>query len=362
MNKGIKVVIAGGGTGGHLFPGVAIAEEFIESHQAEILFVGVDGDLEKKILIGGGFRFAAISAGGVIGTSPHKKLVALWKQLRGITASLKILREFSPAIVLGMGGYASVPCIIAAKLLAIPTAVAEQNSIPGVANRLLGRVVKKVFISMAMSQKYFPPNKVLLTGNPIRKGFLTKITSLKEKRHALVLVCGGSQGARAINEAMMAGAQYLKQSEVEIIHQCGQSGDIAALQGAYAKAQIKAQVVPFIDDMPGALCKADLVISRAGATTIAELLVAGKPAILVPFPFAASDHQRHNAMNLADCGAAMVVEERELQRDGSALALKIKGLLAEKDKRELMAHNARALGKPSATADVVAECIKLARR
>lgn len=361
----LNIIIAGGGTGGHLFPGVAIADEFISRGNTEVLFIGVDGNLEKRVLQQGGYRFAAIDVAGVAGKSPLKTIKALYRQIKAVFAVLSIMKGFPPVFVLGLGGYASVPALIAAKIKGKATAIAEQNSLPGIANRLLAMFVDRVFISIASSAKYFPKDKVCFTGNPVRKGFLA--TALQERgedkaERLTLLVCGGSQGARAINNTLLAVIPDLasERDKIAIIHQCGYHANREALQQAYSDAGIQARVETFIDDMATAMRVADFVISRAGATTIAELTALGKPALLIPFPFAANNHQLLNARCLASASAALLLEESDL--NAATLARLLKEIINDREKLAAMSQKAKALGKPQAAQAVVNEALRMCGR
>jgi len=357
--KGLKVIIAGGGTGGHIFPGVAIAEEFIKKEAASILFVGTGKKLEKDILGGLGFNYCAIRVAGFKGKGLLQVLTALGKLPVSMWESYRIIRNFRPHLVIGVGGYASGPVVFIAYLLGIKTAVAEQNALPGLANRILGKFADRVFLTYGQTKKWFPAATTFVTGNPVRADFLPGSSGEVEKGNSFtILVFGGSQGAHAINRAVLAALPDLCAGKLNmrIIHQTGQD-DLTYVNGVYRTYGIEAEVLPFITDMAAAYRAADLVICRAGATSLAEITVLGKAAILIPFPFAVDDHQTKNAIELVRAGAAMMIEEKKLA--GEEMAETIKLLYHHRDVLRDMEIKSAALGNIRAAAGIVDNCLTL---
>lgn len=357
---GLGMVIAGGGTGGHLFPGIAVAEEFLRRDPGNrVLFIGTERGLERRVLRPLGFPLRTIPAEGVKGRGALRAAVALAKVPAGLTASFRILREFAPAIVLGVGGYASGPAVLAARLRGTATAIAEQNALPGLTNRILGRFADRIFLSFAASGRWFPADRTLVTGNPIRAAFLAeKPPAVQNDELFTVLIFGGSQGAHAINQCVseaLGGLGPLK-DRIRFIHQTGEK-ERGEVEAAYRRGGFTAEVTPFIVDMAAAYRAADLLICRAGATSIAEITAAGKAAILVPFPFAAGDHQRANAEILAGAGAAELIRETDLS--GERLAAAIARFAREPETIRRMEAAAASLGNRRAAQEIVDACLAL---
>ncbi len=316
----MRVIIAGGGTGGHLYPGIALAREFLRERGNEVLFVGTERGIEAKVLPREGLPVRFITVGKLKGM----KLLSMAKTMITLPLSLLqswgLLREVRPDVVIGVGGYSSGPVGMAAYGLRIPLIVVEPNSYAGLANRNLGRLASKVILCFPGSgaQGFFPPGKTTTLGPLVREGI-----ELGDRRKALedfglergmftVLVMGGSGGAHAINMAMKRAALHVKDlPNLQILHQTGEK-DAAEIGAGYKEYGIKAVVLPYIHDMAGAYAAADLVIARSGATTVAELAVCGKRAVLVPFPYAADNHQQYNALMLAARQAAEVVQQKDL--------------------------------------------------
>jgi UDP-N-acetylglucosamine--N-acetylmuramyl-(pentapeptide) pyrophosphoryl-undecaprenol N-acetylglucosamine transferase len=360
--RGLGMIIAGGGTGGHLFPGIAVAEELLGRNPAHrVLFIGTERGLEKKVLGGLGLPLKTIRVEGIKGKRPFQTVAALAKIPEGLIASRRILREFHPDIVVGVGGYASGPAVLAAFFMGVKTAIAEQNAFPGLTNRILGRFADRIFLTFPGSQRWFPEKRTRVTGNPIRAAFFVK-KPREEKRDPCftILVFGGSQGAHAINRIVggaLDGLRHLK-DRLRFIHQAGET-DLEMTAAAYRENGFVAEVSPFIVDMAAAYHKADLLICRAGATSIAEITAGGKASILIPFPFAVNDHQSQNAEVLARNGAAEVIAEKDLS--GARLAGVIEQLHRNPDTVRKMEAAAAALGKPHAAREIVDSCLKLAR-
>lgn len=357
----MKLIIAGGGTGGHLFPGIAVAEEFTKRDPGNaVLFIGTERGLEKKVLGQLGFALRTIPVEGIKGKSAGRVLGALLKIPRALVVSARCIRAYRPDIVLGVGGYASGPAVLAARCLGIGTAITEQNALPGITNRILGRVADRVFVSFAESARWFPPAKVQVTGNPIRSSFVPLAGERKESRDTFtLLVFGGSQGAQAVNRAVLDALPHLEELRglLRIIHQTGEQ-DCPAVSEAYRAAGVPAEVLPFIMDMAGAFARADAIVCRAGATSIAEITASGKASILIPYPFAVADHQTKNAEILAEAGAALLIPQKDL--DGRRLAETVLGLCRDPERLRTMEKNAGALGHPRAAAVLVDACLALA--
>ncbi len=356
----MKVVITGGGTGGHLFPGIAVADEIVRRHPgAEVLFIGSGRQLDLTALSPRNYQTAAIPCQGLKGMTWGRKLVTLCQLPLSVVAAIRLLRRFRPELVFGVGGYVTGPVVLAAKLLRIKTCIHEQNSVPGLANRWLAKIADRVFLSIPGSESYFPAGKWTLSGNPVRRELLTLAEQTREKPtgSALVLlVLGGSQGAHRLNR--LASAAVIEKRAtlppgLRIIHQTGVK-DEALVRAAYEQAGIKAEVAAFFHDMGRVYAQADLVVSRAGATTLAELAVLGKPSILVPFPYAADDHQRKNAQFLVASGAARMYAESELSPE--LLAAALAELLPYQALRQEMGWAARRQATPRAVETIVDNC------
>jgi UDP-N-acetylglucosamine--N-acetylmuramyl-(pentapeptide) pyrophosphoryl-undecaprenol N-acetylglucosamine transferase len=352
------MVIAGGGTGGHLFPGIAVADDFMaRSKDAEVMFIGIEKGLEARVVPKVGYPIKFIKAEGVLGKSLFKKVGALLKVFGSIFASRAILREAEPDVVVGTGGYVSVAPVVAARLLSLPIVILEQNLVPGLANRMLSKVSDAVAVTYHESISFFPRAKTYLTGNPIRPAIArgkreAAIELFKlDPEKTTVLVIGGSAGASSINNAMLNALNHMLdiREEVQFLHQTGER-DYEGVRRAYRKLEFKAMVAPFVYQMAEAYAVADLVISRAGATTLAELTALGKPSIIIPYPYAAG-HQEFNARRLLETGAARIFMEKDLT--GEKLAAEVKDLCVSEEKRKEMSEQARALGRPDAASKVV---------
>lgn len=355
----MKLLIAGGGTGGHLFPGIAVAEEFLARNNSnEVLFVGTERGIEARLLPRLGYRLECITASGIKGQSPLAKIRSAAQLLYGYAQSRRILKEFRPDLVLGVGGYASAPVVLAARGMQIRRFIHEQNAIPGLTNKLLARFAEKVFISIEESRKFFPEDATILTGNPLRKEILwnvplgQKTPGSGEKQKLLVF--GGSAGAHRINTAMIESLPFLAgvKERLIITHQTGEK-DRAEVRKAYEQAGFAAEVTPFIDDMAAAYSNADMIVCRAGATTIAEVTACGKACIFIPYPYAADDHQRRNAEALLKKEAGYMILERELS--GESLAFQILELIAHPEHIEQTGRNARSLAQLDAAQVIVDE-------
>lgn len=355
----MKCVIAGGGTGGHLFPGIAIAEAFMDRETGnEVLFIGTKRGIEARVLPGGRFRLKMIHAMPIKGTSVSGTLKALWTLPKAIAEAFAVLREFRPQIVLGVGGYASGPGVLAAFLFGTKRAIHEQNVIPGMANRFLKAFSQRVFISFEGARRYFPARKTILTGNPVRKEIAASASQREKGSRFTLLVFGGSAGAHRINTAVMESLDWLQEVRpgVTFIHQTGKE-DFDLVSRGYEEKGFEAEVFPFIDEMARCYRRADLVICRSGASTVAELAVCAKAAILIPYPHAAHQHQLINAQQLVDRGAAKMIRDEAL--NGSSLSRTILDLYRHPEERERMEEAVRQIGRPKAAEEIVDHCYRL---
>lgn len=353
----MKVLIAAGGTGGHIYPGIAVAKEIMRRDESsEVLFVGTARGLETRIVPENGFQLSLINSAGL-------KNVGIMGQLKGMSVlpksfveARKIIRQFRPHVVVGAGGYVSGPVLLMAAIMGVPTLVMDSNALPGFTNRQLARFVDKAALTFAESVKFFG-KKGIVTGNPVRHEFFDVPRKVRSEIFH-VLIFGGSQGARAINNAMAESLAHLadRRGRLTITHQTGEA-DLENTKAAYAASEFgDADVRPFIPDMFVQFGKADLVICRAGATTCAELAAAGKAAIMVPLPTAADDHQRKNAEALERAGAAKMILQADL--NGERLASEIGELLDSPDRITQMENAARGLAKADAaerTVEIIEE-------
>lgn len=355
----MRLIMAGGGTGGHLFPGLAVAREFQRRDpMIEILFIGTKQGIESRIVPREGFRLETIPIRGLKGRGLRGLAEALHGLPLSLWRSLGILRRLRPDCVIGLGGYSSGPVVLAAKLRKIRCAVMEHNLRPGFTNRILGKLVDRVFTAYDESGAYFPRGKVVVAGNPVRWQELPKVA--RDEKFTL-LVFGGSAGAHRINLGAVEALKKLRDlaSGLRVIHQTGEA-DFVATRRAYGGLPFEAEVLPFIERMDEAYARADLVLCRAGASTLAELTAFGKAAILVPYPYAAYDHQRWNAQALRERGAAEMILDQEL--DGERLAGLIRTLYQDRQRLETMGHAAKKLGKPEAAKRIADECYALVQK
>lgn len=359
MTRGLSVIIAGGGTGGHLYPGIAVARELQRVAGARVTFAGTEAGIEARVVPREGFELDVIRSAGLKGKSIAARLRGAWLVPVGLADAMAILRRRQPDVVIGVGGYSSGPVVLAAVLRGIPTLVMEQNAMPGFTNRTLARFVRRAAVTWPETARYFG-EKAFVSGNPVRAEFLHQMEGTNAAAEhdggttpARVLIFGGSQGAHAINVAMVAAAPELvrRLPGLQVVHQTG-AADRDMVDEGYRRAGLEARVEPFLYAMDREMTAADLVVCRAGATTLAELAAAGKPAVLVPLPTAADDHQRKNAEATARAGAAVAIEQASLS--GERLASEIARLLGDAGLRERMSAAARALARPDA-ARVIAE-------
>lgn len=362
----MMVVIAGGGTGGHLFPGVAVAEEFKKRNpETEVMFIGTEYGIESKVIPREGYPIRYIKVRGVLGKPILDKLSSLWRLAGAVIRSRTIYAASRPDIVIGLGGYVSAGPVVAAWTMSIPTLIMEQNLMPGLANRLLGRLADIIAVTYLESMAFFSRARTRLTGNPVRERILKgkraealSMFSLDPER-ITVFVFGGSSGARKINESLMNSLHSLLdiRDTVQFLHQTGEQ-DYEKVRMVYREMGFRAMVVPFIYQMSEAYAVADLVVARAGASTLAEVTALGKPAILVPYPHAAG-HQEFNARKVLDVGGCRIVRDSELNGPEGLLSQNIRELVGSEELRSEMRSHSRALGRPDAAQKVVDLAISL---
>jgi UDP-N-acetylglucosamine--N-acetylmuramyl-(pentapeptide) pyrophosphoryl-undecaprenol N-acetylglucosamine transferase len=355
----MRAIIAGGGTGGHVIPALAIAYQLKKQFAAEILFIGTARGIETRLVPQAGFPLQLIQVGALKNVSLMTRAKTMFDLPRAIAASSRMLSEFDPEVVIGVGGYASGPAMVAAIRRGLPTLAFEPNVVPGFANRMIARWVSAAAVHFEETCQYFPNCKV--TGVPVREAFFS--IPQKAENTPTLLVFGGSQGARAINQAIttpesLAGLRE-KVPGIHIIHQTGQH-DYDQVLAAYQQSGISGEVHKFIDDMPGTFARADLLVCRSGASTVAEITAAGKPAIFVPFPAAADDHQNVNARALERVGAAVVVEQSNL--DAAYLVDTVAAVIGDARRLQSMSAAAKSLAHPKAVEEIAEMVVQLAGR
>src|SRR5579863_5738863 len=356
----MRAILAGGGTGGHVIPALAIANELKKSYGAEVLFIGTARGIENRLVPAAGYPLQLVRVGALKNVSLMTRAKTAFDLPRAVWDAGRMLNEFSPDVVIGVGGYASGPAMLAAVVKHIPTLAFEPNVVPGFANRVVARFVSGAAVHFEETAKYF--RRAEVTGVPVRQAFF----EIPQKRGGVpaLLVFGGSQGAHAINDAMFRCLPELGRQApgIHIIHQTGERdyNDAVAAYRSFDESGMgeAAEVFKFIEDMPAAFARADLIVCRSGASTVAEITAAGKPAIFVPFPRAADDHQRVNAEALASEGAAVVVEESKLE--GVWLAETISALLGDEKRLAEMSKAAHGLGHPNAAHDIAAMAVRVA--
>ena len=362
----IKVMFAGGKTGGHIFPAIAMALEFRKRYpQSQLVFVGTKGGMEERIVPHNGFRLSLIQIKGLFRRSYISNLLLPFHLFKGFYQAQKILNREKPSLVVGTGGYVSFPAVMLACLKNIPTMIQEQNSYPGISTRILARFADKVCLSYAESLRCFPGGrKFSLIGNPIRENLIRKEKSAALAEFGLVadkktiFVFGGSQGSHVLNQTFLHCLDLLK-PDWQILWQTG-GRDFQEISRKVKEREVAAAVHPFIQDMGSAYAASDLVISRAGALTLAEITACSKPSILIPFPFATADHQRHNAEALRRKGAAKMILEKNLTAE--RLAAEINSLLSDETELKRMAERSAKMGKPQAASMLVEEMEKLLKK
>jgi UDP-N-acetylglucosamine--N-acetylmuramyl-(pentapeptide) pyrophosphoryl-undecaprenol N-acetylglucosamine transferase len=353
-----RVLIAGGGTGGHLFPGIAVADE-LRQRGVEVRFVGSSHGIERTAVPRAGFAVELLPMRGLRREGPAGILRALWRVPWSFVAALRLVVRFRPQLVIGVGGYASFPAVLAAFLRRVPIVLLEQNAHPGAATRVLAPLARRICVSFPETRDALG-ERAVLTGNPVRTPAASAAQATAEAAPSSgrrILVFGGSAGAHRLNEVVPAALAAVG-LPIEVVHQTG-AAEREAVAEAYRGLGMEAAVRAFIDDMASEYRRAELVICRAGATTIAELTALGVAAILVPFPFAAGDHQRRNGQALVDAGAAWMILDRDLTPHVLADAVKL--ALGDPARLAATRAQARTLGHPAATLRVVDECLAAAR-
>jgi len=356
----VQVLIAGGGTGGHLYPGIALARELQRRDQATVVtFVGTAAGIESKVVPREGFPLDVIRVAGLKGKSRLARLRGLLLLPMAAVDAWRVISRRRPSVVVGVGGFSSGPVLALAAFRRYPTLLLEQNALPGITNRLLAPLVRAAAVNFPEALRYFPRTG-FVAGNPVRAAFFEPAGEAPHDRSVQVLIMGGSQGAHAINMAMTQAAPTLAASgaPLAITHQTGER-DLAVVRQAYEAAGLAARVEPFLYEMDREMRRADVVVARAGATTLSELAAAGRPAILVPLPTAADDHQRRNAEAFARIGGAVVLEERGLT--GERLAAEVLTLARDRVRREDMGRQSRTLARPDAAERIADKVYALAR-
>jgi UDP-N-acetylglucosamine--N-acetylmuramyl-(pentapeptide) pyrophosphoryl-undecaprenol N-acetylglucosamine transferase len=348
---GAFIVIAGGGTGGHVFPGLAIAGELRRRDPSrEILFLGADSGLETRLVPQAGFTLKTFRLGGIAGRSSTQRVAAVARAFSAVVRCSAMFVKRRPSVVVGVGGFVSGPAMTAALALRVPTMIQEQNAVPGLTNRWLGRWVDRIALSFPGSQAAFGGSGTV-TGNPVRAPFFDIAPWAGPRGRLRLLIFGGSRGARSLNRAAIDSLPLLSdvKDRLAIVHQTGEAG-LPEAQAAYAASGFEAQALAFIDDMPARLEAADLVVCRAGAGTVFELAAAGRASVLVPYPYAAGRHQDRNAEWMARTGASIVVPDAEMT--GARLTAIVRESLAAPDSLASRARAARTLARPEAAADI----------
>lgn len=351
----MRIILAGGGTGGHVIPALAIAQELRSNHGAEVLFVGTSRGIENRLVPAAGFPLRLIEVGALNKVSFATRVKTALALPGAVLAGRRLLHEFRPSAVIGVGGYASGPVMMAAVLRRIPTVVFEPNLVPGFANRIVARMVSAAVVHFDETCRWF--RRCEVTGVPVRRAFFEIVP--RDEGPPTLLLFGGSQGARALNRALIEAAPTLmaRLPGMRIVHQTGER-DFDECRTAYDRAGISVEVHKFIDDMPGAFAGADLLICRSGASTVGEVTAAGKPAVFVPFPHAADDHQTRNAEALAQRGAAVLLPEAQLTPE--RLVNAAADLLGDRLRLRRMGEAARLLAHPEAAARIANITLQLA--
>jgi UDP-N-acetylglucosamine--N-acetylmuramyl-(pentapeptide) pyrophosphoryl-undecaprenol N-acetylglucosamine transferase len=354
----MRAILAGGGTGGHVIPAIAIAQQLQEDYGAEVVFIGTSRGIENRLVPHAGFELRHVEVGALNKVSLKTRLKTLFDLPRAVWSAGRILSEFRPDVVIGVGGYASGPAMLAALLRRIPTMAFEPNFVPGFANRLVAPFVKAAAVHFAETGKYFRHCEV--TGVPVRTAFFA-VGAPPAGSVPNLLIFGGSQGAHAINQVVMDSAPDLlaRLPGLHIVHQTGER-DYKDAQAAYARLGTSVEAHRFIDDMPSRFSRAHLLICRSGASTVAEVAAARKPAIFIPLPTAADDHQRRNAEALAGAGAAVMLEQKNLTRP--ALIEAVTSLLSDRNRLQKMGEAAHLMSHCDAAARIAAMAEGIARR
>jgi UDP-N-acetylglucosamine--N-acetylmuramyl-(pentapeptide) pyrophosphoryl-undecaprenol N-acetylglucosamine transferase len=359
-----KLAVVGGGTGGHLFPGVAVAEAWLALHPTgRVVFVGSERGIESTVVPALGYELVTVPTERLKNAGLVERTRSLLRMPRALLRAREVVARLAPDVVLGVGGFVSGPVVLAAALSGVPCAVAEQNALPGLTNRLLSRVVRRIYTAFPEAGARFPRGKVELLGNPVREAIrLAAARAAAPGGGRRVLVMGGSQGARALNERLptVFAALAARFPDLSVRHQAGR-GNADDVEARYVGAGFAgARVEAFIDDVAAAVVDADLVVCRSGATTVAELACIGRPALFIPFPFAADDHQAVNAKSLVDVGAARMLREAECSPD--RLEAVLTELLTSPEDLATMGRRAQTRGRPDAADTIARDLASLIER
>jgi len=359
-----RFIISGGGTGGHIFPAVAIANQIkAREPEAEILFVGAEGKMEMEKVPAAGYKIVGLKIQGIKRSMSISNLMVPFKLIGALRDASRIIKDFKPDAVIGVGGYASGAVLFSAAQKGIPTLIQEQNSFPGITNRILSRRVKRICVAYEGMERFFPAAKIVLTGNPVRSEIVAPSSAREEAFEFFeldggrftVLVVGGSLGARSVNNAMASCVRKLVENGIQILWQTGK-GNTEQAREAVQNLGAGVKVHEFIARMDLAYAVADLVVSRAGAIAVSELCLVKKPCILVPFPFAAEDHQTSNAKSLSDNGAAILLRD-DVVKD--KLGAEILALYSDESRRKQMTEAMAKLGRPDAAEHITNEIFNL---
>ena len=354
----MKVIISGGGTGGHLSPALALGETLKRMRpDTDFLFIGTTAGLDEQFLSRSGFRYELLDVGGVRGHGVREAAVSIGKMVAAIFKARSLLKAHRPTLVVGVGGYASMPSAVAALTLGIPLILMEQNTRPGLTNRVLARFARRICVAFEDSLPLLPHARVQVTGNPVR---FIPVNNLNPHPDLFsILVLGGSSGAHRLNLGALSAFKILNKAviKVSIIHQTG-AADEGLVRSGYQQAGIEAEVTPFIHDMAGAFARADLVVARAGAMTVSEIALAGRPAIFVPYPFHRDHQQEYNARTLERQGGALIIADDE--NLGVNLARAIGELIADRPRLRAMAERTLSAAKPDAAATIAKACLEIA--
>lgn len=354
------IMFAGGGTGGHLFPGISLAQEFNRRFpDLDIVFAGTRKGLEARVIPPLGYRLVFIKIGGLVGKGLWQRIKVVASLPRALVQALVLLVRYQPDMVVGLGGYASAPVLVAARMAGIPMVIQEQNAFPGLVNRCLAPFANAIFIAFDKAREKLHNRKVVNNGNPVRADLFEQAESFSGKQaECVILVLGGSLGAHSLNEKVPAALGLVKKENLPVraIHQTG-SKDLEQVRDVYNSSGIEAEVADFFADMGKKYAQADLVICRAGALTLAELALMGRPAILIPYPHAAHDHQQFNARVFVEKGAALMIRDQDLEPE--ELAVVLTALLKDSDRLGQMAAAASRLGRPRAAARIVDACLEV---
>ncbi len=352
-----RIVFGGGGTGGHLYPALAVANELERRGSVDLLFIGAERGIERRLVPQAGYTLRSLRLSGLKGASRLRQLRSAWQAAAGVLRCLGWMLRRRPDLVIGVGGFASGPAVLAARILGVRTMLMEQNHYPGATNRWLAPRVDLICLPSNAARERVR-GRAVVTGNPVREEFVA-IGPPPDAAAISLLAFGGSRGASSINRALCDAAAGLAEIDPapQVVHQTGVDDAETVREGWAATRGIEVTVLPYIDDMASRLAAADLAVCRAGATTLAELAAAGRPALLVPYPHAADDHQTRNAETMRDAGAAQIIADAEL--DGPRLVRAIGELAADRPRLRAMAEAARGLALPDATASIADLALKL---